>query len=152
MRSTAYWVANKLNELGIRPPCRSSWSPKTVIKIVSHKCYTGKAEYNANGRVPNPEHPLGDLTLGVKRTLVRPKPDGEKVIFEVPSLITDEQWVKADRISGNEAVVEVSRVKEYTPYFGPGCFARNVETQCLFYERKAQNRSIIIAGPTIALG
>ncbi|MFC1919482.1 recombinase family protein [Chloroflexota bacterium] len=88
---TAYWVAGKLNELGIQPPYRTSWSPKTVIKIVSRVCYTGKAEYNANGRVPNPERPLGDLTLGIKRTLVRPKPDGEKVTFEVPVLITEAQ-------------------------------------------------------------
>ena len=94
---TAYWVASKLNELGIRPPCRTTWAPKTVIKIASHKCYTGKAEYNANGRVPNPERPLGDLTLGIKRTLIRPKPENEKVTFEVPSLITEEMWVKADR-------------------------------------------------------
>ncbi len=94
---TAYWVASKLNELGIRPPNRTSWAPKTIIKIVSHKCYTGRAEYNANGRVPNPEKPLGDLTLGIKRTLVRPKPDSEKVIFDVPSLITEEQWLRANK-------------------------------------------------------
>ena len=81
----------------IRPPLRTSWSPKTVIKIVDRKCYTGKAEYNANGRVPNPERPLGDLTLGIKRTLIRPKPDGEKVIFDVPSLITEEQRVRATK-------------------------------------------------------
>ncbi len=94
---TAYWVANRLNELGIRPPCRTTWSPKTVIKIASHRCYTGKAAYNANGRVPNPERPLGDLTLGIKRTLIRPKPENEKVPFEVPPLITEEMWAKADR-------------------------------------------------------
>jgi DNA invertase Pin-like site-specific DNA recombinase len=93
---TAYWVANKLNEIGIRPPYRTTWSPKTVIKIAGRRCYTGKAEYNANGRVPNPEKPLGDLTLGIKRTLVRPKPDGEKVIFDVPALITEEQWLRAN--------------------------------------------------------
>jgi len=93
---TAYWVANKLNELRIPPPCRTSWAPKTVIKVVSHRCYTGKAEYNANGRVPNPEKPLGDLTLGIKRTLVRPKPEGEKVTFDVPALITEEQWLRAN--------------------------------------------------------
>jgi DNA invertase Pin-like site-specific DNA recombinase len=93
---TAYWVARKLNELGIRPPFRTSWSPKTVIKIAGRRCYTGKAEYNVNGRVPNPEKPLGDLTLGIKRTLVRPKPDGEKVVFDVPSLITEEQWLRAN--------------------------------------------------------
>ena len=94
---TAYWVAAKLNELGIRPPCRTTWAPKTVIKIASHKCYTGKAEYNANGRVPNPERPLGDLTMGIKRTLIRPKADNEKVIFEVPDLIPEEQYLRANR-------------------------------------------------------
>jgi DNA invertase Pin-like site-specific DNA recombinase len=93
---TAYWVANKLNELGARPPYRTTWSPKTVIKIAGRRCYTGKAEYNANGRVPNPEKPLGDLTLGIKRTLVRPKPDDEKVVFDVPGLITEKQWLRAN--------------------------------------------------------
>ncbi len=93
---TVYWVANKLNKLGIQQPFRTTWSPKTIIKIVNRKCYTGKAEYNANGRIPNPEKPLGDLTLGVKRTLVRPKPENEKVVFDVPVLITEEQWLKAN--------------------------------------------------------
>jgi len=93
---TAYWVAGKLNELRIRPPHQTSWAPKTVIKIAGRRCYTGKAEYNANGRVPNPEKPLGDLTLGIKRTLLRPKPDSEKVTFEVPTLITEEQWLRAN--------------------------------------------------------
>jgi hypothetical protein len=93
---TAYWVAGKLNELGIRAPCRTSWAPKTVINIAYRRCYTGEAEYNANGRVPNPDKPLGDLTLGIKRTLLRPKPDNEKVIFEVPALTTKEQWLRAN--------------------------------------------------------
>jgi len=93
---TAYWVANKLNELEIKPPQRTTWSPKTVIKIAGRRCYTGKAEYNTNGRVPNPERPLGDLTLGIKRTLVRPKPAGEKVTFEVPALVTEDQWLRAN--------------------------------------------------------
>ena len=31
-----------------------------------------------------------------QRTLVRPKPDSEKVTFEVPSLITEEQWLRAN--------------------------------------------------------
>jgi hypothetical protein len=93
---TAYWVASKLDELGIPAPYRPSWSPKTVIDIVHRKCYTGEAEYNANSRVPNPDKPLGDLTLGVKRTLLRPKPDAEKVIFQVPALTTKERWLRAN--------------------------------------------------------
>jgi hypothetical protein len=93
---TAYWVANKLNELGIRAPYRTSWAPTTVIDIVHRRCYTGEAEYNANSRVPNPDKPLGDLTLGVKRTLLRPKPDNEKLIFEVPALTTKERRLMAN--------------------------------------------------------
>jgi hypothetical protein len=93
---TAYWVASKLNELGIRAPYRTSWAPKTVTNIAYRRCYTGEAEYNANGRVPNPNKPLGDLTLGIKRTLLRPKPDNEKVIFEVPALTSKERWLSAN--------------------------------------------------------
>ena len=37
---TAYWVARKLNELGIKPPQRTTWSPKAVIKIAGRRCYT----------------------------------------------------------------------------------------------------------------
>ena len=51
-----------------------------VNAIVKRRCYTGKAEYNANKRVPNPDKPLGDLTLGVKRTILRPKQENEKCI------------------------------------------------------------------------
>ena len=93
---TAYWVCKRLNEMGIPPPLGSSWSPKTVIKIISRICYTGKAEYNSNGRFPNPNKPLGDLTLGIKRTLIRPKPEGEKVIFDVPPLTTEDRWRRAN--------------------------------------------------------
>jgi hypothetical protein len=94
---TAYWVASRLNELKIPPPERVLWSPKTVIKIVNRKCYTGEAEYNVNGRVPNPNRPLGDLTLGIKRTLLSPKPKEERVKYVVPSLTTTELWKKANQ-------------------------------------------------------
>jgi len=94
---TEYWVAAKLNDLKIAPPYGLAWAPKMVGEIVKRKCYTGKAEYNANGRVPNPDRPLGDLTMGVKRTLVRPKLEGEKVTFEVPPLSSEERWLGANK-------------------------------------------------------
>lgn len=93
---TSYWIASKLNEIGIHAPSRTSWAPTTVIEIVRRRCYTGEAEYNANGRVPNPDKPLGYLTLGIKRTLFRSKPDNEKMIFPVPALITKEKWLNAN--------------------------------------------------------
>jgi len=45
---------------------------------------------------PNPDKPLGDLTLGVKRTLSRPKPEEEKVTFPVPALTSDERCRRAN--------------------------------------------------------
>ena len=30
---------------------------------------------------PNPKTPIGDLTFGIKRTLLRPKPENERVTF-----------------------------------------------------------------------
>ena len=93
---TAYWVAKKLDELKISPPCSISWSPKAVIKIAGRRCYTGKAEYNTNGRVANPERPLGDLTMGIRRTLLRPKPENERVKFDVPPLINEGQFLRAN--------------------------------------------------------
>ncbi len=101
---TAYWVASKLNVLKIPPPDRVLWAPKTVIQIVHRKCYTGEAEYNVNGRVPNPNRPLGDLTLGIRKTLLSPKPKEERVTFEVLPLTTTELWKKA-----NENITERGR-------------------------------------------
>ena len=64
---TCYWAATELNKLKIPAPQRETWMPKTVIKIVNRKCYTGEAEYNVNGLVPNPDRPYGDPTMGVKK-------------------------------------------------------------------------------------
>ena len=94
---TAYWVASKLNEMKIPPPQRDTWTPRTVIKIVNRHCYTGRGEYNANGRFSNPDRPLGDLTLGIKRTISRPKPEKEKVTFAVPALTTEQLWQIANK-------------------------------------------------------
>lgn len=61
----------------------------------------GKGSYNENGRFPNPSRPLGDLTLGIRRTIIRPKPDdgkpeNEKVTFKVPWLVSEDVWQRAN--------------------------------------------------------
>ena len=94
---TCYWVANELNKMKIPPPQRATWMPRTVIKIVNRQSYTGKAEYNVNGRVPNPERPFGDPTMGVKRTLLRPKPEKDRVGYNVPALTSEELWNLANK-------------------------------------------------------
>ena len=94
---TCYWVASELNKMKIAPPQRETWMPRTVIKIVNRRCYTGKAEYNVNGRVTNPDRPFGDPTMGDKRTLIRPKPDKERVGYSVPALTSEELWSLANQ-------------------------------------------------------
>ncbi len=150
---TAYWVACKLNELGIRPPYRTSWDPKTIIKIAGRRGYTGKAEYNANGRVLNPEKPLGDLTMGIRRTLVRPKPNSEKVVFEVPSLITEEQWLRANNNLRERGRGRGKQGKRIQALFRNRMLCPRCGKPILsFYGRKAATRCIITAGRTTVDG
>ena len=94
---TCYWVAIELNRVKIRAPQRETWSPRTVIKIANRRCYTGKAEYNVNGLVNNPERPFGDPTMGIKRTLLRPKPENERIPYNIPALTTEELWLLANK-------------------------------------------------------
>ncbi|MGD0352561.1 MAG: recombinase family protein [Dehalococcoidia bacterium] len=91
-----FWVANKLNEMGIKAPDGGKWSPAGVSAIVRHHCYTGTHYYNANARVPNPDRPLVDITAEIKRTLLRPKPKDDWVEFKVPTLVSEELWQKAN--------------------------------------------------------
>ena len=93
---TGYWVVRTLNDLKIPPPYGEAWAPKIVSELAKRKCYVGEGEYNANGRVPNPYRPLGDLTLGIKRTIVRPKPEGERQTFHVPALVSEECGKRAN--------------------------------------------------------
>ncbi len=99
---TQYWVTAKLNKLHedwpqlFKPLYGERWFPKMVGEIVARESYTGKAYYNKNQRVPNPNKPLGDLTMQIRRTLTRPKPESDRVQFEVPALTTYELWQRAN--------------------------------------------------------
>jgi site-specific DNA recombinase len=95
-RST-YWVANELNRLGIKPRYAEVWSPALVGFIVKNHAYTGEHAYNKGWYVPNPTHPLGDITAEIKRTIRCPKPKDEWVYFEVPALVSDNLWQKANQ-------------------------------------------------------
>jgi hypothetical protein len=61
-----------------------------VGEIVARESYTGKADYNKTCRVPNPNKPLGDLTMQIRKTLTRPKPESDRVAFKVPAITTHE--------------------------------------------------------------
>ncbi len=93
---TLYWVAKKLNELGIKPRYAGAWSPPLLSFIVKNRCYMGHHLYNKATYVPNPKKPLGDITGAVKRTIRQQKPEGERVAFEVPVLVTKDLWELAN--------------------------------------------------------
>ncbi len=89
---TMYWVANTLNQMGIKTPAGNRWKPARIVKIVRRHSYTGTHYYNANGRQPNPQRPLKDVTAEVKRTLIRPKPREEWAECTVPALVDEAVW------------------------------------------------------------
>jgi DNA invertase Pin-like site-specific DNA recombinase len=95
---TFYWVAARLNEMGIKAPEGGKWSMSRVSHIAHRHCYVGEHAYNANAKVPNPNRPLGDATARIQRTLLRPKPEKEWIRFKVPKLISETLWQKADAV------------------------------------------------------
>jgi len=82
--------------MGIKAPAGGIWAPNRVCKVVHRRCYTGKNLYNSSCYVPNPERPLGDVTAQIRRTISRPKPEEEWVPFNVPLLVSEELWQKAN--------------------------------------------------------
>ena len=90
-----YWIANKLNQMGIKAPLGGKWAPARVSHVVHNRCYTGNHAYNVHARVSNPDRPLGDITAQVKRTLLQVKPETEWVRFEVPALVSPQVWQRA---------------------------------------------------------
>jgi hypothetical protein len=91
-----YWVAKKLNEMGIKPRYANLWSPTLVSFIVKNRCYMGHHVYNKAAYVPNPSKPLGDITGAVKRTIRQEKPEEERVDFDVPVLVIKGLWELAN--------------------------------------------------------
>ena len=148
---TSYWVTNKLNQLGIKAPGGGIWSPTKVYRIVYNHCYTGKHTYNSNMRVPNPKRPLGDITGAVKRTLLRPKPAGEAVEFNVPALISNDLWEKANknlqrrgrgRGKQGKAIPALLRGRIFCPRCGkPMVVRRKSGKQVIYYHCSRHYRS-----------
>jgi site-specific DNA recombinase len=95
-RST-FWVAKELNSLNIKPRYAKIWSPALIGFITKNRAYTGKHAYNKAWYVPNPERPLGDITAEIKRTIRRSKPKEEWTNFEVPTLVSEELWLRTSQ-------------------------------------------------------
>lgn len=126
---TVYWVARKLNEAGIKGPNGGNFTQNSIRYLMLNHCYTGQHKYNANMRVPNPKRPLGDITGAVRRTLIRPNPDGEAVEFAIPPLVTEELWLKANRATrergrGRGKEGRVNRPCSVTGYSARGVISR----------------------------
>jgi len=92
-----WWAAYELNRLGIKPRYAEKWSPALIGFICKNRAYTGKHAYNKACYITNPERPLKDITAEVKRTIRRPKPEDDWVHFEVPVLVSDELWRRANQ-------------------------------------------------------
>ena len=95
-RST-FWAANELNRLGIKPRYAEKWSPALVGFVCKNRAYTGKHAYNKAWYITNPERPLKDITAEVRRTIRRPKPEDDWAHFDVPSLVSEELWRRANQ-------------------------------------------------------
>lgn len=140
---TLWWVAKKLNEMGVHAPSGGKWGPNSVCKLVRRACYTGKNSYNSRSMVSNPARPLGDVTGQVKRTILREKPKEEWVFFNVPRIVSDELWQKANaaltvrgRGRGKEgkAIQALLRNRIYCPRCGlPMVVRRDGHAQKVFY-------------------
>jgi len=103
---TLYWIAKELNRLGVKPRHAQAWSPALISFIVKNHCYTGNHAYNRGTYMPNPNKPLGDITGEVRRTIRRYKPSDEWVSFQVPVLVSEQLWNRA-----NENLTERGRGK-----------------------------------------
>jgi hypothetical protein len=107
---STYWVALELNRLEVKPRNSQIWSPAKISPIVKRHCYTGKHAYNTASYVPNPERPLGDITAEIKRTLRRPKPQEEHVPFNVPTLVDEWLWQKANSLLNERNKTKVKTI------------------------------------------
>lgn len=108
---SSYWVAKELNRLSIKPRYAENWSPSLIVFLVRKRCYTGKHAYNTAHYVTNPERPLGDITGEIKRTIRKPKSEEEHVKFNVPALVSETLWERANH---NLDLRKGSRLKKQT--------------------------------------
>ena len=93
---TLHWAAKELNSLGIPAAFGSSWNPGKLQRLVRKPWYTGKHAYNVNARVPSLDQPLTDITSEIKRNRKQPKPESEWVYFDVPVLVDESLWQRAN--------------------------------------------------------
>ena len=95
---TLHWVARELNRMDIPTAGGRRWNPAKVHRLVGNPCYTGKHSYNVHARVPTPGQSLPDITAEIKRNRKERKPESEWVHFEVPALVSEERWQRANRL------------------------------------------------------
>ena len=94
--ASPYWVAKKLNELGVRPRYTTAWSPSIIVNIIRRRCYTGNHSFNTGHYVVNPKRPMKDIAGEIRRTIRKPKPEEEHVRFTVPAFVSEDLWQRAN--------------------------------------------------------
>ena len=95
---TLHWVARELNRLGVPTAFGSRWNPGKLQRLVRKPWYTGKHAYNVNARVPSLDQPLTDITAEIKRNRKQAKPESEWVYFDVPPLVGEDLWQRANNL------------------------------------------------------
>ncbi len=68
-----------------------------VSNTLRNHCYTGHHAYNVNELVANPEQPIIDITAEIKRTMLKQKTESEWVRYEVPKIVDEDLWQRANR-------------------------------------------------------
>ena len=94
---TMFWVADSLNGMGVTTPFGAKWNPARVSNMLRNHSYTGQHTYDVNELVANPDVPITDITAEIKRTLQRQKPEEEWVRYEVPKIVDEDLWERANR-------------------------------------------------------
>ena len=96
---TLHWVARELNRLGTPTAEGRQWNPGKIQRLIRNPCYTGKHAYNVHARVPSLNQPLIDITAEIKRNRKEVKPESDWVYFDVPMLVEEDLWKRANELT-----------------------------------------------------
>ncbi len=99
-RMSGLAIAKELTARGYKGRNGGAIAQNTVREMLTNPKYYGRGHYNTMKWVANPKHDLpDDITSEAKRTIRRPTPDNEHVYFEVPALIDEETYKRAQEVT-----------------------------------------------------
>ena len=154
-----HWVAAELNRMEIPTAFGRRWNPGKVHRLVRNRCYTGKHAYNVHARVPGLNQPMTDITAEIKRNRKEVKPESEWVYFDVPVLVSEGLWDRANEVltkrgagrgKQGKSIEALLRGRVYCPGCGESMVVRRhtrdkdrIYYHCRKYGQKWQERPCI---------